>query len=178
MTESAFDPRRLRIGQGFDVHHWSDDEADQLVLGGVRFHGHRGLRGHSDADVITHACADAVLGAAGLGDIGRLFPDTDGSLAGADSVELLAAAVEQVGAAGWIVLNIDCTVVLDEPKVAPVRHDMQRRLTDAVGAPVTIKGKRTEGVASLAEGVRCHAVALLYAASAHADDRPLGLRAP
>lgn len=142
----------VRVGQGFDVHPFSDDPERVLVLGGVRFEGERGLVGHSDADVAAHACTDALLGAAGLGDIGTLFPDTDPALAGADSIELLRDAAAQVRAAGWTPGNIDCTLVLDRPKLAPVRDEMQARLSDALGAPVTVKGKRTEGVGSLGRG--------------------------
>ncbi|MCP5028536.1 MAG: 2-C-methyl-D-erythritol 2,4-cyclodiphosphate synthase [Actinomycetia bacterium] len=142
----------IRVGQGFDVHPFSDDPDRVLVLGGVRFGGERGLAGHSDADVAAHACTDALLGAAGLGDIGALFPDTDPSLAGADSIGLLRLAAAQVRAAGWEPGNIDCTLVLDRPTLAPARDEMQARLSEAVGAPVTVKGKRTEGVGSLGRG--------------------------
>lgn len=155
-------PGSIRVGQGFDVHPWSDDPADELVLGGVHIEGARGLVGHSDSDVIAHACTDAVLGAIGMGDIGQLFPDTDDTLAGANSVGLLAEAVSAVRSVGWDIANIDCTIVLDEPKIAPIRGEMERNLAAAVGAPVAIKGKRTEGVAALAEGVQCFAVALVY----------------
>ena len=133
-----------------------------LVLGGVTIPDFPGLKGHSDSDPIAHACTDAVLGAVGLGDIGMLFPDTDKSLAGANSVGLLTEAVAAVRDAGWDVANIDCTIVLDAPKIAPIRSEMERNLARAVGAPVTVKGKRTEGVTALAEGVQCFAVALLY----------------
>lgn len=152
-----------RVGHGFDVHPWSDDPDRALVLGGVRCNGERGLAGHSDADVVAHACTDALLGAAGLGDIGTLFPDDDDRWRGADSVELLREAAGRVRAAGWLVQNIDCTVVLDAPKLAPHRDAMQHRLTDAVGGPVTVKGKRTEGVGALGrgEGVVAWAVALI-----------------
>ncbi len=166
MNEVGFDPSRLRIGFGFDVHPWSDDESDPLVLGGVHFADHRGLRGHSDADAIAHACTDAVLGAAGLGDIGQLFPDTDEALAGADSLDLLATATTRARAAGWRVINVDCTVVTDRPKISPVRLEMQQRLSEAAGAPVTVKGKRSEGVESFGDAVHSHAVALLYDGSA------------
>ncbi|MEM9650715.1 MAG: 2-C-methyl-D-erythritol 2,4-cyclodiphosphate synthase [Actinomycetota bacterium] len=155
-------PGSIRIGQGFDVHPWSDDPNDRLVLGGVTIPGLAGLVGHSDADPIAHACTDAVLGAAGLGDIGQLFPDTDQANAGANSVGLLARAMTVVHDAGWAVANVDCTIVLDAPKIAPIRQEMEANLTAAVSAPVTIKGKRTEGVTALAEGVQCFAVALLY----------------
>jgi 2-C-methyl-D-erythritol 2,4-cyclodiphosphate synthase len=153
----------VRVGNGFDVHAWSDDPGRVLVLGGVTFAGERGLAGHSDADVVAHACTDALLGAAGLGDIGSLFPDTDDRWRDADSVGLLAEAARRVRAAGWNPQNVDCTVVLDAPKLAPAREEMQRRLGEAVGAPVTVKGKRTEGVGALGrgEGIVAWAVALV-----------------
>ena len=156
-------PVGLRVGQGFDVHPWSDEVDRPLVLGGVTVPDHRGLEGHSDADVIAHACTDALLGGAGVGDIGQLFPDTDPGLAGADSLGLLARAVGAAAEAGWAAVNIDCTVVLDRPRIAPLREEMERNLSDVVGAPVTIKGKRTEGLASLGAGAHCWAVALLSA---------------
>lgn len=156
-------PAAIRIGQGFDVHPWSDDSSRSLVLGGVEVPDERALAGHSDADVVAHACTDALLGAAGLGDIGQLFPDTDPNLDGADSLDLLAKAVSEVRQAGWAVTNVDCTLVLDRPKIAPLRSEMERRLGDVVGAPVTVKGKRTEGLASLGQGAHCWAVAILHA---------------
>ena len=151
-----------RVGMGFDVHPFSDDPDRAMVLGGVRFPG-RGLAGHSDADVIAHACADALLGAAGLGDIGSHFPDTDARFAGADSIELLRAVGDEVRSAGWRVANVDCSVVCDEPKVGSQRDEMQQRLSGAAGGPVTVKGKRPEGLGALGrgEGVACWAVALL-----------------
>lgn len=151
-----------RVGMGFDVHPAGDDATRELVLGGVRFPG-PGLVGHSDADVIAHACADALLGAAGLGDIGSHFPDTDDRFAGADSIELLRAVGEEIRAAGWMVANVDCSVVCDEPKIGPHRAQMQERLSAAAGGPVTVKGKRPEGLGALGrgEGVACWAVALL-----------------
>jgi 2-C-methyl-D-erythritol 2,4-cyclodiphosphate synthase len=154
---------RLRIGQGFDVHPFGDDPDRPLVLGGVRFDGAPGLAGHSDGDAIAHAITDAVLGAAGLGDIGQHFPDTDPAWAGADSIELLCRAVADVRSAGWQPQNVDCTVVLERPKLAPHRDAMSGRLSAAVGAPVTIKGKRAEGLGALgrAEGIACFAVALV-----------------
>jgi len=159
----------LRVGNGFDVHRWAAEGSDRrLVLGGVRFDDVGGLDGHSDADVVAHACTDALLGAAGLGDIGSHFPDTDEAWRGADSVALLREAASRVRAAGFEPQNVDCTVVLDRPKLAPVRDEMQRRLSDAVGAPVTVKGKRSEGVGALGrgEGVVAWAVALVARPSA------------
>ena len=160
MTET---PPTLRIGQGFDVHPFSGDADRRLVLGGVSFAGLPGLAGHSDGDVIAHAVTDALLGAAGLGDIGKHFPDTDPAWAGADSVGLLRRAVAALHDAGWYPQNVDCTVVLEEPKVAAQRVAIEARLGDAVGAPVTVKGKRAEGLGALgrAEGIACIAVALV-----------------
>lgn len=156
-------PVTVRVGQGFDIHPFSDDPARRLVLGGVVFDGERGLAGHSDADAIAHAVTDALLGAAGLGDIGQHFPDTDPALEGADSISLLRQAVADVRAAGWEPGNVDCTVVLEAPKLAGRRDEVQRRLSDAVGAPVTVKGKRAEGLGALGrrEGIACFAVALV-----------------
>lgn len=156
-------PLTVRVGQGFDVHPFSDDAARPLVLGGVTFDGAVGLAGHSDADAVAHAITDALLGAAGLGDIGQHFPDTDPTLAGADSLDLLRRAVSDVRAAGWEPGNVDCTVVLEAPKLAPRRAEMEQRLSEAVGAPVTVKGKRAEGLGALGrgEGIACFAVALV-----------------
>ncbi|MDH4146563.1 MAG: 2-C-methyl-D-erythritol 4-phosphate cytidylyltransferase [Acidimicrobiia bacterium] len=153
----------LRVGHGYDIHRSSDDPARTLVLGGVTFPGERGLEGHSDADAIAHAVTDALLGAAGLGDIGQHFPDTDPRYAGADSRLLLAEAVAAVRAAGWDPLNVDCTVVAERPKLAPRRAEIQQVLTGIVGAPVTVKGKRAERLGALgrSEGIACSAVALL-----------------
>ena len=153
----------LRVGSGFDVHAFSADPTRALVLGGVTIEGARGLLGHSDADVIAHACAEALLGAAGLGDLGRWFPDTDPAYAGADSLELLRTVASELRRTGWVPMNIDCSVVCEQPKLAPHRDDMQQRLTGAVGAPVTVKGRRAEGLGSLGrrEGIACWAVALI-----------------
>ena len=157
------DPVPFRVGQAFDVHASSDDPDRRLVLGGVTFADVEGLVGHSDADVVAHVCADAILGACGLGDIGQMFPDTDPGLAGANSIELLRQAAAAVNAEGWRVGNIDCSVVLDWPKLAPKKDEMQHILSDAVGAPVTITGRRTEGVGALGrgEGIAAWAVALV-----------------
>lgn len=153
----------FRVGQSFDVHARSDNPERVLVLGGVAFPGEPGLAGHSDADVVAHACIDALLGAAGMGDIGQMFPDTDPSLEGANSVELLGRAAAAVRAQGWRPGNIDCSVVLDRPKLAPVKEQMETNLSAAAGAPVTITGRRTEGVGALGrgEGVVAWAVALV-----------------
>lgn len=155
----------LRVGHGFDIHPFSPDPDRRLVLGGVVFDGAPGLAGHSDADAVAHAVTDALLGAAGLGDIGSHFPDTDPAYAGADSMVLLARAVDAVRAVGWVPVNVDCTVVLEAPKLAPRRADMQARLSEVVGAPVTVKGKRAEGLGALGrrEGIAVFAVALVSA---------------
>lgn len=151
-----------RVGLGFDVHPVGDDPERPMVLGGVSFPG-PGLVGHSDADVIAHAVADALLGAAALGDIGSHFPDTDPRLAGADSIELLAAVGAELRAAGWRVGNVDCSVVCDSPRIGPHREAMADRLSTAAGGPVTVKGKRSEGLgfAGRGEGIACWAVALI-----------------
>lgn len=153
----------MRVGLGFDVHPFTDDPERPLVLGGVTLAGERGLAGHSDADAVAHAVADALLGVSGAGDIGTLFPDTDPTLAGADSIALLATAAQTVRDRGWAIANVDCSVVLEAPKLAPHREAMQARLSAAVGAPVTVKAKRAEGLGALGrgEGVACWAVALL-----------------
>ena len=155
----------VRVGQGFDVHAFSDAPDRVLVLGGVVFDGERGLVGHSDADVVAHACADALLGAAGLGDIGQHFPDTDPTWAGADSIGLLTEVAVRVRDAGFEPGNVDCAVVCERPKLAPRRDAMQERLTAAVGAPVTVKGNRAEGLGAIgrAEGIACFAVAVVSA---------------
>ena len=156
---------RLRVGQGFDIHRFSDDPDRRLVLGGCVFDGARGLEGHSDADAVAHAAADALLGAAGLGDIGRHFPDTDPRWAGANSLEMLAHVAGLVRADGWTIGNVDCSVVCEEPKLAPRRDEMQQRLSAAAGAPVSVKGRRAEGLGSLGrrEGIACWAVAVIHA---------------
>ena len=152
----------VRVGMGFDVHRVSEDPARSLRLGGLDFDG-PGLEGHSDADAIAHAAADALFGAAGLGDIGEHFPDTDERWAGADSIGLLAETTRLVREAGWVPGNVDCTVVTDTPKIAPRRTEMQQVLSAAVGAPVTVKGRRPEGLGAIGrgEGVACWAVAVV-----------------
>lgn len=153
----------LRVGFGFDVHPLSGEASRSLVLGGVLFQGERGLAGHSDADVLAHAVADALLGAAGLGDVGEHFPDTDPRWSGADSMVLLGEVVVLVAAEGWRVTNVDTTVVLELPKLGPRRAEMCSRLAAVVGAPVSVKAKRAEGLGSLGrgEGVACWAACLL-----------------
>ncbi|MBV8980172.1 MAG: 2-C-methyl-D-erythritol 2,4-cyclodiphosphate synthase [Acidimicrobiia bacterium] len=153
----------VRVGMGFDVHAFSDEPGRRLVLGGVEVDGERGLAGHSDADVVAHAVGDALLGAAGLGDLGEHFPDSDPAWAGADSLALLRRVAEMVSAAGWRPANVDCTVVAEQPRLAPHRAEMQQRLGAAVGAPVSVKATTAEQLGALGrgEGVACWAVALV-----------------
>lgn len=153
----------IRVGQGVDVHRFSDDPARVLILGGCMFPGERGLAGHSDADVLAHAVAEALLGAAGLGDLGQHFPDTDERFRGADSITLLRHVVDMVRAEGWSIGNVDADVMCEAPKLAPRRTEMQARLSEVVGAPVTVAGRRAEGLGSLGrrEGIACWAVAVM-----------------
>jgi 2-C-methyl-D-erythritol 2,4-cyclodiphosphate synthase len=154
----------MRVGLGLDMHAFAaDGEPRPLVLGGVLFEGERGLRGHSDADVIAHACCDSLLGAAGLEDIGQHFPDTDERWRDADSIAMLTEVAAMVRGAGWQPVNIDCSVVCEAPKLAPHRDAMCQRLSSAIGADVTVKATRPEGLGALGreEGIACLAVALV-----------------
>lgn len=155
----------IRVGQGFDIHRFADAPVDNrvLILGGVSFPGERVLVGHSDADVIAHAAADALLGAAGLGDIGQHYPDTDPTWKGADSLHILQDVARKVREGGWRIGNIDCSVVCESPKIAPVRDEMMQLLSKAAGAPVSVKGRRAEGLGALgrAEGIACFASAVI-----------------
>lgn len=155
----------IRVGQGFDIHRFSSEpiEGRILVLGGVSFPGEPVLVGHSDADVIAHAAADALLGAAGLGDIGQHYPDTDPQWKGADSLTLLRDVADKVRGAGWTIGNIDCSVVCESPRIAPVRDTMEQHLSDAVHAPVSVKGRRAEGLGAIgrSEGIMCFASAII-----------------
>ena len=153
----------MRIGQGIDIHRFSDDPHRPLVLGGVVIEGGRGLGGHSDADAVCHALADAVLGAVNLGDLGRHFPDTDPVWEGADSVGLLTEVVRMAADAGYVVANADCTVIADAPRLAPHTDAMIERLSAVLRAPVSVKATRAEGLGALgrAEGIACMAVVLM-----------------
>jgi 2-C-methyl-D-erythritol 2,4-cyclodiphosphate synthase len=165
----------IRVGQGFDIHRHTDDADRVLVLGGCRFDGEPGLAGHSDADVPAHAAADALLGAAGLGDLGRHFPDTDPRWRGADSLEILAAVAQMVRDAGWSIGNIDVKVVCERPRLSPRKDEMERNLTIAAGAPVTVSGRRAEGLGALgrSEGIASWAVAVITGDDDH--DVPAGV---
>ena len=154
----------FRVGQGFDVHALVPGR--KLIIGGVDIPFDRGLLGHSDADVLLHAITDAVLGAAGLGDIGRHFPDTDERFAGADSRVLLREAVASVHAAGWRVGNLDATVIAQAPKILPHVPAMVANISTDLGVAadaVNLKGKTTErlGFTGRGEGIAAEAVALL-----------------
>jgi len=152
----------VRIGIGVDAHALA--EGVPLVLGGVTLDHPRGLAGHSDGDVLAHALIDAVLGAAGLGDIGSLFPSGDERHRGASSLDLLREAYAQVSGAGWRLVNADCVLVGEEPRIAPHREEMRRRLAEAVGeGEVNVRATTTDGLGYTGrrEGLAAHAVALL-----------------
>ena len=154
----------MRIGLGADAHRLV--EGEPLVLGGVDVESPRGLAGHSDGDVISHALIDALLGAAGLGDIGSLFPSEAGEWEGASSLDLLARAYAQVRDAGWELANADCIFVGEEPRIAPLRGAMQARLAEALGVEpgsVTVRATTTDGLGftGRGEGLAALAVALL-----------------
>ena len=161
-NRSAGDVPILRIGHGFDVHRWSDTPRP-LVLGGVTLDARRGLEGHSDADVVCHAACDAILGAAGLGDLGRHFPDGDPRWAGARSTDLLVEVVRRAKEAGWTPASVDVTVVAESPHLAPHIAEMQDNLGRSVGVAVSVKATRAEGLGSLGrgEGIAAWAVVLL-----------------
>ena len=154
----------LRVGLGYDAHRFAPDRA--LVLGGVRLRERDGLLGHSDADVLVHAVMDALLGAAGLEDIGHYFPDTDVAFAGADSMALLAAVVVLLRDRGWRPVNVDAVVICEEPRIAPHRARMRERLAVVLGVDaeaVGIRGTTTEGMGftGRSEGIAAQAVALV-----------------
>lgn len=154
----------MRIGHGYDVHRLT--EGRRLILGGVDIPWERGLLGHSDADVLAHAVMDALLGAAGLGDIGKHFPDTDPAYAGADSMELLAHVAELLEERGWAVGNVDATVLAQRPKLAPHIPQMRENLARVMGVEtgqVNVKATTEEGLGftGSGEGMAAHAVALL-----------------
>jgi 2-C-methyl-D-erythritol 4-phosphate cytidylyltransferase/2-C-methyl-D-erythritol 2,4-cyclodiphosphate synthase len=150
-----------RVGIGVDAHAFV--EGVPLVLAGVRFDSPRGLAGHSDGDVITHALIDAVLGAAGLGDIGSLFPSDGSTPEGISSLDLLRGALEQVRAAGFSVVNGDCVLIGEEPRIAQRREEMASTLGDVVGAPVSVRATTTDklGFTGRGEGLAAQAVALV-----------------
>ena len=159
------DPRNLRIGQGYDVHQLV--EGRKLIMGGVDIPHTRGLLGHSDADVLAHAVADALLGGVRGGDIGKLFPDTDPAYEGADSMKLLAAVADYVRDLGYEILDVDSVIAAQAPKLSPHRDAMRKNLADAMGIPVENVGVkatttewlgfegREEGISATASGLLC-----------------------
>jgi len=154
----------MRIGHGYDVHRLVSER--KLILGGVRIPYEKGLLGHSDADVLTHAVMDALLGAAALGDIGGHFPDTDPAYAGADSMELLKKVAALLQSKGYRLGNLDCTVLAQRPKLAPYIDTMRENLANACGAAVSavsVKATTEEGLGftGSGEGIAAHAVCLL-----------------
>lgn len=155
---------RLRIGQGYDVHRLT--EGRKLILGGVEIPYEKGLLGHSDADVLLHALMDALLGAAGLGDIGKLFPDTDPRYAGASSLLLLMQVGQKLREAGYAIVNADVTLIAQAPKIAPYRKTMEENIVDALEiepGQVNVKATTEEGLGftGAGAGMAAHAIALL-----------------
>jgi 2-C-methyl-D-erythritol 2,4-cyclodiphosphate synthase len=148
----------LRVGVGYDSHRLVEGES--LVIGGVQIEHDRGLAGHSDADVLTHAVIDALLGAAGLGDLGELFPDDEEEWRDADSIDMLRVAVGRMSGA---VANVDVTVVCEEPKLAPYKAEISSLLAGVLSAPVSVKASTNEGMGAIGrgEGIACIAVALV-----------------
>jgi 2-C-methyl-D-erythritol 2,4-cyclodiphosphate synthase len=158
----------MRIGIGHDTHRLA--EGRPLILGGVRVEHERGLVGHSDADVVLHAVTDALLGAAGLGDIGDAFPDTDPAYQGADSRLFLRETLERLNRAGWRVVNVDVTVFAQRPKLGPVKARIRANLSELLGLPedaVNVKAKTGENVGHIGRGeaIGCQAAALIERAS-------------
>ena len=154
----------IRIGHGYDVHRLVPGR--KLILGGVEIPHTTGLLGHSDADVLTHALMDALLGAAAMGDIGHMFPDSDAQYAGADSLQLLRAVMDRLRAAGYAVGNVDCTVLAQAPKLAPHILQMRKNLAEILGCgldAVSVKATTEEGLGftGAKEGIAAHAVVLL-----------------
>jgi 2-C-methyl-D-erythritol 2,4-cyclodiphosphate synthase len=150
-----------QTGIGYDCHRFA--EGRRLILGGVEVPHDRGLSGHSDADVLTHAIIDALLGAAALGDIGQHFPDTDERYRGADSIALLRASIAVLAEHGFTVRHIDATVLIERPKLAPLRDRIRRTLADAIGLPlehVSVKATRGEGMGFVGRGEGAAALAV------------------
>ena len=164
MQPVVFDPAGLRVGQGYDVHAFA--EGRKLILGGVDVPHVRGLLGHSDADVLAHAVADALLGGIRGGDIGKLFPDDDPAFKDADSLKLLAAVADKVRSEGFAILDVDSVIAAQAPKLSPYRDQMRANLAEALGVPVEnvgVKATTTEhlGFEGREEGISATAVCLL-----------------
>ena len=170
----------MRVGIGYDVHPLKAGR--ELVIGGVRIDHPTGLEGHSDADVLTHAVIDAVLGAAGLGDIGTLFPATDPTFKDASSLHMLSSAIQAVREAGYRIVNVDCTVIAQEPRLHAHLGEMRARLAERLGTDqVNVKGKSPEGLGALGHqaGIAAQAVATIEALvdPPHPPAAPPALRA-
>ncbi len=166
----ASQPAETRVGLGYDSHRFADGRP--LVVGGVHVPGERGLAGHSDGDAVCHAVTDAVLGAAGLGDVGGLFPDTDPAWKDADSLVLLRDAFSRVQGAGWQIGNLDIVVICHRPKIGPIAPALRTSLADALATTpdrISVKGKTPEGTSSLEDAMVVHAVALLTRAMPNAE---------
>ncbi len=160
----------MRVGLGYDSHRF--EEGRRLVLGGIEFPGETGLKGHSDADVLTHAVIDALLGAAALGDIGSHFPDTDPQWKDADSIKMLEAVAKEIRRAGYAIDNIDATVVCERPKLRPVVDLIRARLADALGVGfgrVSVKGKTNEKMDDVGAGVGIEAQAICLLSNMRGD---------
>jgi 2-C-methyl-D-erythritol 2,4-cyclodiphosphate synthase len=152
----------VRVGLGFDAHPWS--EGSPLFLGGGRFDEPNGLAGHSDGDVVCHALADALLGAAGLGDVGEHFPDTDPAIEGIAGLDLLARVGGLLAEAGFVTLRADLTVIAERPAIGPRREELRTNLAGALSIPpqeVSVKGTRPEGIGLTGDGIGCIAVAMV-----------------
>ncbi len=154
----------LRIGQGYDVHRLTAGR--KLILGGVEIEHETGLLGHSDADVLTHAIMDALLGAAALGDIGKMFPDTDENYRGADSLKLAEAVSRRLAEDGYKIINVDSTVIAQKPKLAPYINAMRKNIADALGLDITavsVKATTEEklGFTGSCEGIAAQAIAMI-----------------
>jgi 2-C-methyl-D-erythritol 2,4-cyclodiphosphate synthase len=152
------DAPSFRIGIGYDSHRFA--EGRRLVLGGVEVPHDRGLGGHSDADVLTHAVIEALLGAGGLGDLGTLFPDDEERWRDADSIDMLRIAIGRLSGRP---VNVDTTLICEQPRLEPYRAEMERRISDALSAPVSVKASTNEGMGAIGrgEGIACVAVALV-----------------
>jgi 2-C-methyl-D-erythritol 2,4-cyclodiphosphate synthase len=152
------EPPSYRIGIGYDSHRLT--EGRRLVLGGVEIPHEKGLAGHSDADVLTHAVTEALLGAGGLGDLGTLFPPDDEQWRDADSMDMLGVAIGKLSGRP---VNVDATVICEQPRIDPHRAEMERRLSGALSAPVSVKATTNEGMGAIGrgEGIACVAVALV-----------------
>ena len=151
---------KMRIGHGFDSHAWEVKKTKPLILGGTTFKSEYSLKGHSDSDVVVHACIDALLAPTGLGDIGMLFPDSDPKNENADSIEMLREVIAKITDLGWEVINIDCSVIAEKPNISKHKKEIENRISEIISAPFSIKGKHPEGLEQM-NGIACFAVSLI-----------------